>query len=281
MEEQLLPSAEGPKEAEAACGRFCFPWSCWFISIVIGLLSAHAVALRNVNVAGGGGDKWSSQKEELMPTNLSLSMRSNPQWHPWAVGPSAAYYSFRRRSWVWVSDLDGLLSQTAIEKLKDTVAEVASTTKYELAVLVLDRVAGPCDAPLCPEGMAVMQSFATDVLDKWYIGDGTKGPGVLLFLSRQLQMVYIRTENQTHPLLSDSCCTGIVTDYMAPFLRKNELDAGVLAGTNRLRSILQGQESCESGGVVAYLVDFVHEVVQKVKFSFAMTVRMIAAAEED
>ena len=127
----------------------------------------------------------------------------------------------------YVSNPAGILSPEAVSRLNSMIANTWRNTSAEVVVVVVDEVDG--GSP---------DDFATELFEKWGIGKGDNDNGVLFLVSRDDRRAVIRTGYGTEGALPDIVAGRIIRDKVLPSFREGNYDAGVIAGTEAIGTVL-------------------------------------------
>jgi uncharacterized protein len=128
----------------------------------------------------------------------------------------------------FVSNPDGILKQETVDQLNVMIDSLRSQTGAEVAVVVLNSI-----------GQADYFSFATDLFKLWGIGKEKQDNGLLVLFVLDQKKVKIETGYGLEGVLPDAICARIRTQTMNPEFKKGDYDAGLLAGVQRINSIIR------------------------------------------
>ncbi len=129
----------------------------------------------------------------------------------------------------YVSNPSGVLSAATVGELNRRIGELWSDTSVEFVIVAVDKV----DDSMTPE------DFATKLFEKWRIGKSDKDNGLLLLLSRDDHAAVIRTGYGVEGAVPDIVAGRIIRNDMIPFFRNDDYDGGIMAGADRLISIVR------------------------------------------
>lgn len=134
----------------------------------------------------------------------------------------------------YVSNPDGILSTSTVEVLDKALANIRSTTSAEAVIVVVDDI----------EGVDI-DTFATELFEKWGLGKTDKDNGLLVLVAKDLRRAAIRPGYGLEGVLPDIVCGRILREQMFPAFREGDYDAGVLAATERIATILTDPVAAE------------------------------------
>lgn len=130
----------------------------------------------------------------------------------------------------YVVNPDGILSQNAVYEIN---AKADSLVKANVATIVV--------AAVNSIGYEVPDEFANKLYDKWGIGIGKTGNGVLLLMVKDQRKVVIRTGYGSEGALTDYESKRIIEETILPYFRQGDFDGGMIAGTERIISEVKNE----------------------------------------
>ncbi len=131
----------------------------------------------------------------------------------------------------FVSNPDGVLSQSAVAQLNATIRQVWNQSTTELAVVAVDDID--------PEDI---DQFATELYEDWGIGKKDRDNGVLMVIAKNPRRAVIRTGYGAEGVLPDITCGHIWRNTMFPDFQDGDYDGGTIAGVNEVAKILTNPE---------------------------------------
>lgn len=134
----------------------------------------------------------------------------------------------------YVSNPDGILSAATVEVLNKALANIRSTSSAEAVIVVVDDIEG-----------GDIDTFATELFEKWGLGKTDKDNGLLVLVAKDLRRAAIRPGYGLEGVLPDIVCGRILREQMFPAFREGDYDAGVLAATERIATILTDPVAAE------------------------------------
>jgi len=123
----------------------------------------------------------------------------------------------------WVADPAHHLSPQTVATIDSTIANLERATTAEIAVVVLDSLDGlePADAALRLHRM-------------WGVGKANRDNGIVLLWSPALRKIFVSVGFGLEGVLPDARAGRIQDDAIIPAFRRNDFDAGMIAGVNAL-----------------------------------------------
>lgn len=155
----------------------------------------------------------------------------------WLVGVSAAmavesvddvpnvHVANSRR---YVSDQAQVFSHSARSQTDAMIDSIWRTTSVEMAVVTVDALPEDTD----------IDTFATDLFEKWGIGKSENDNGLLIILSRDDRRVALRSGYGLEGVLPDVVLGRIRRNVMTPLLAQDKFDQGLMAGVQAVGQIL-------------------------------------------
>lgn len=134
----------------------------------------------------------------------------------------------------YVSNPDGILSASTVEVLDKALANIRSTSSAEAVIVVVDDIEG-----------GDIDTFATELFEAWGLGKTDKDNGLLVLVAKDLRRAAIRPGYGLEGVLPDIVCGRILREQMFPAFREGNYDAGVLAATERIATILTDPVAAE------------------------------------
>ena len=118
---------------------------------------------------------------------------------------------------IHVSDPDGFLSDSA--EMNINTALCAIRDKADVFVVTLSSI-----------GDAEPKHFATELFNKWGIGDAATNNGVLLLFVEDQHALEFETGYGAEETLTDAKCQRIFTNTIVPFFKAGNYESGLCAG---------------------------------------------------
>jgi uncharacterized protein len=129
----------------------------------------------------------------------------------------------RTTSGSWVADPVHHLKPQTVAAIDSTISDLDRSTTAEIAVVVLDSLDGlePGDAALRLHRM-------------WGVGKANRDNGIVLLWSPALRKIFVSVGYGLEGVLPDARAGRIQDDAIIPAFRRNDFDAGILAGVTAL-----------------------------------------------
>ncbi|UCJ11698.1 MAG: TPM domain-containing protein [Phormidium sp. PBR-2020] len=132
----------------------------------------------------------------------------------------------------WVTDGAGVLSEETEQRLNQKISELEAQNGTEIAVVTVRNTASE----------ATPKDFATALFNHWGVGKADVDNGVLWLHSVGDRRIEIETGYGVEGILPDAQVGRIIDDVVIPEFRRDDFDAGTLAGVEALVAILSGEE---------------------------------------
>ena len=150
----------------------------------------------------------------LVPTALLAQTDANRL--AWVPNPRVA-------SGGWVSDPAHHLKDATISAVNATISALERETTAEIGVAVLDSLDG-----LEPGAAALL------LHRRWGVGKAERDNGILLLWSPAQRKIFVSVGYGLEGVLPDARAGRIQDEAIIPHFRRNEFDAGIVAGVNAL-----------------------------------------------
>lgn len=135
----------------------------------------------------------------------------------------------------YVSNPDGVLSETAVANLDNELGEMWRATSAEPVVVVIEEL---------PEGYDI-DTFATKLFEEWGIGKKDKSNGLLMVVARRDRKAVIRTGYGVEGVIPDVVAGRILRNEMFPLFKQGDFDGGVTAGVEAVGRVLTDPKYAE------------------------------------
>ncbi len=129
-----------------------------------------------------------------------------------------------------VHDDAHVLSQQTVDNLESQLKSYEDSTSNQIAILVISSLDGE-----------VLEDYALRVAEKWRLGQKEKDNGALLLIAIDDHKMRIEAGQGLEGVLTDAVSSRIIRNEMAPNFRKNDYDAGVTIGINKMISAIGGE----------------------------------------
>lgn len=131
----------------------------------------------------------------------------------------------------YVSNPSGILSSSTVSEINTELDLLRQKTDIEVAIVAVQSI-----------GEANIESFAVDLFKKWGIGKAKADNGLLVLFVLDQKKIKFETGYGIEGVLPDAICKRIQMEDMVPEFKTGNYDAGILAGTKRLVSILKNEK---------------------------------------
>jgi uncharacterized protein len=134
----------------------------------------------------------------------------------------------------FVSNPDGILKEETVQAINQKLSKLQATNKSEVAVVVVNSI-----------GYEEIKPFATALLKKWGIGTAENSNGLLVLFVMDQRKVTFETGYGLEGVLPDAITKRIQTQNMIPYFKQGDYDGGMLAGVERIVSVVKGETFVE------------------------------------
>jgi uncharacterized protein len=128
-----------------------------------------------------------------------------------------------------VVDDAGVLNSSTVGELTLMLADHERTTGEQVGVVTLDSLQG-----------YTIEDYGYQLGRHWGIGQKGANTGALLIVAPKEHKVRIEVGYGLEGTLTDAICSTIIQNYILPSLKRGDFNAGVLAGTTSILSVLGG-----------------------------------------
>jgi uncharacterized protein len=128
-----------------------------------------------------------------------------------------------------VVDGAGVLSASTQTQLTDMLAAHESATGEQVVVVTLDSLQG-----------YTIEDYGYQLGRYWGIGQKGKNSGAILIVAPKEHKVRIEVGYGLEGTLTDAICATIIQSYILPSFKRGDFEAGILAGTTSILSVLGG-----------------------------------------
>jgi len=134
----------------------------------------------------------------------------------------------------FVSNPDGILKEESVQQINQMAGDLQAKNKSEVAVVVLNSI-----------GSEEIKPFATALFKKWGIGTAENSNGLLVLFVLDQRKVTFETGYGLEGVLPDAITKRIQTQYMIPYFKQGDYDGGMIAGVERIVSLVKGETFVE------------------------------------
>ncbi|OIP84691.1 MAG: hypothetical protein AUK44_01695 [Porphyromonadaceae bacterium CG2_30_38_12] len=131
----------------------------------------------------------------------------------------------------FVSNPDGILAAQTVDQINQRLHALKSENGSEVAVVVVNSI-----------GTEEIKPFATSLFKTWGIGNAQNSNGLLVFFVMDQKKVTFETGYGLEGVLPDAICKRIQSQDMIPEFKEGNFDAGMLAGVERIVSVVRGEK---------------------------------------
>lgn len=132
----------------------------------------------------------------------------------------------------YVVNPDGILSPNAVQSINSKLNTLVKDTIATVVVVAVNSI-----------GDEVPSEFANKLYDKWGIGIGKTGNGVLLLIVKDQRKVIIRTGYGSEGALTDYESKNIIDEDITPKFKSGDFDGGTEAGVDAIISEIKGEKN--------------------------------------
>ncbi|MEN9413521.1 MAG: hypothetical protein RLZZ342_608 [Candidatus Parcubacteria bacterium] len=130
----------------------------------------------------------------------------------------------------YVTDAAQVLSADTRALLETRLATLDASTTEQIAVVTVPSLEGD-----------YIEHYATQLFEKWGIGEAKKDTGVLLLLAIAERELRIEVGYGLEGALPDSVADRIIRNDMTPLLKEGNYDGAVIAGVESIIAAIQGE----------------------------------------
>ena len=133
----------------------------------------------------------------------------------------------------FVSDPENAIPVEDIHTLNEKMQEIKDSLNLQFAVVVL---------PAMEDSYATAKEFATELYNKWGLGDKISNQGLLIVLitGEGEREIAFETGYGLEDRLPDGVCKLIQTNKMLPYFKEGDFGAGLIAGVTEIEKTLKG-----------------------------------------
>lgn len=129
----------------------------------------------------------------------------------------------------FVSNPDGILSSGAVQTIDEMLSSLRQTGRAQVAVVAVNSI-----------GSADPFDFLHRLAESWGIGASSKDNGLAILLVIDQGAIEIQTGYGLEGDLPDAILNRVINNYMLPEFRRQDWDAGMIAGVKAVKDILDG-----------------------------------------
>lgn len=137
----------------------------------------------------------------------------------------------------YVNDYAGLLDEETKNYIINVNKKLYSQTGAQIVVVTVPSLEGDS-----------LEDYATELFRDFGIGDKTKNNGLLLLLALKERQFRVEVGYGLEGILPDAKTGRIQDEYIIPYLKENEWNAGIKNGFNAFLEIISNEYNIEVGG---------------------------------
>lgn len=140
----------------------------------------------------------------------------------------------------WVMDSANIIDKNTKSELNSYLESVNRQTGVQIAVFTvksLEKVAGT---------NATIEDYASDVFEKWGLGQKKEDNGVLFLVCLDEKKVRIEVGYGLEGVLTDTKCGLIIRNFIAPDFKKFNYSEGIKTGVNLIAGYATGNEEIKN-----------------------------------
>lgn len=153
--------------------------------------------------------------------------------------PTAAQSGYPDRLDTYINDYNGLMSPALEAKLRGWLTDLKTQQHIELTVVTLNYTHD------YNAWDTTIEKFATALFNRWGVGDSATNKGVMLLVAVKQRQVRIEL-GAGYARSEDKRMKGVIDEYILPFFKKDNYEAGIEKGVRGLIFTLTG--AWPSGG---------------------------------
>lgn len=129
-----------------------------------------------------------------------------------------------------VHDEAKVLSPETVQRLERDLKIFEDSTSNQIALLIIPSL-----------GSEALEDYTLRVTKEWKLGTKEKDNGVLLLIAINDRKVRIEVGYGLEGPLPDAICNRIIRNEIAPGFRRQDYDAGIVAGTYAIMDAIKGE----------------------------------------
>ncbi len=138
----------------------------------------------------------------------------------------------------YVSDFANILKPETVTQVNTVLTNFEANTGNEIAVVTIPTL----------ENTYTIESYATELFEKWGIGKEKEDNGVLLLISRDTRELRIEVGYGLEGELTDLESKIIIDEIITPAFRLGDYDKGVVEGVSAITQSIQSTSTPRSAG---------------------------------
>ncbi|MBX4181555.1 TPM domain-containing protein [Candidatus Parcubacteria bacterium] len=125
----------------------------------------------------------------------------------------------------YVNDFASILSPQTVTSLNQELTDFTKNTSAEISVVTIPSLGSD----------QTIETYATELFQKWGIGKAKEDNGVLLLISRDDREMRIEVGYGLEPVITDIESDHIINDVLVPAFQNGDYDAGVTSAVERIK----------------------------------------------
>lgn len=130
----------------------------------------------------------------------------------------------------YVSDPDHFLSPSATAQTDSILADIRRQTTAEVTFVIIGNME--------PRDGIDIDTYATELFEKWGIGDKSNDNGVLLLVAVDDRKFVLRTGKGVEGILPDMICREITENNLVPAFKEGDYSKGIVSTARQLRKVM-------------------------------------------
>ena len=147
--------------------------------------------------------------------------------------PAAALAAFPKPTG-YVNDFAGVLNKATKAKLESTLTAFDKQSGIEIAVATLPSLNGE-----------PIENVAVDLFEEWGIGKKGKDNGLLFLVVPSDRRMRIEVGYGLEGVMNDALAGRILKKVIAPYFKKDQIDAGIAMGTLSIIGVISDKEGLD------------------------------------
>ena len=138
----------------------------------------------------------------------------------------------------YVNDYASILTPDQVLKLDNELQNFDNKTTFEITIVTVKSLGG-----------LNIETYTMGLMNTWGVGKKNKDNGVMLLVAINEKKVRIGTGSGMGQVLSDSDASDIIQNDIIPYFKKGDMSGGIISGTERIMSHLNGQNVSSVGNI--------------------------------
>ena len=143
----------------------------------------------------------------------------------------------------YVSNPDGIISQTTVNELNKTLATLEKETRTEVAIVIVQSISGEN-----------IELFANDLFTQWGIGKSGDNNGLLILFVENNKEIRFEVGYGIEGVLPDAQISKIQREHILQYKKKGDYNQGFIKGIDAIAAVLKGEKFEEKKEKIAWNV---------------------------